>query len=217
MHLVTMLVLTFSTGILDAVGYLGLDRVFTANMTGNVVILGMGLVGAAGLPVVGPLVALLAFVAGAFAGGVLGRGAREGWSARTTGSFAVSAAVVTASGIACLVVLPRAGTVWAYVVTALLAAAMGLQGAVARRLAVADVTTVVITSTIVGLASETLLHGAGRKNTPRRILAILLMLAGAAVGALLVRVHVGLGMLIAGGIALLAIGAGHLLRERLRS
>ena len=34
-----MLALTFSTGIVDAVGYLGLDRVFTGNMTGNVVIL----------------------------------------------------------------------------------------------------------------------------------------------------------------------------------
>jgi uncharacterized membrane protein YoaK (UPF0700 family) len=40
MHLVLMMVLTFTTGIIDAVGYLGLDRVFTANMTGNVVILG---------------------------------------------------------------------------------------------------------------------------------------------------------------------------------
>jgi hypothetical protein len=38
-----MLALTFTTGIVDAVGYLGLDRVFTANMTGNVVILGMAL------------------------------------------------------------------------------------------------------------------------------------------------------------------------------
>ena len=41
-----MVALTFVTGLLDAVGYLGLDRVFTGNMTGNVVILGMGLAGA---------------------------------------------------------------------------------------------------------------------------------------------------------------------------
>ena len=40
-HLVLMLALTFATGVIDAVGYLGLDRVFTGNMTGNVVILGM--------------------------------------------------------------------------------------------------------------------------------------------------------------------------------
>src|SRR5690606_36157903 len=57
LHLVLMLALTFSTGIADAVGYLGLDRVFTGNMTGNVVILGMALAGADGLPVAGPLLA----------------------------------------------------------------------------------------------------------------------------------------------------------------
>lgn len=51
-----MLALTFSTSVVDAVGYLGLDQVFTGNMTGNVVILGMALTGAQQLPVVGPTV-----------------------------------------------------------------------------------------------------------------------------------------------------------------
>jgi uncharacterized membrane protein YoaK (UPF0700 family) len=60
-----MLTLTFSTGIIDAVGYLGLDRVFTGNMTGNVVILGMGLVPGTGLPIVGPTIALAGFMIGA--------------------------------------------------------------------------------------------------------------------------------------------------------
>ena len=53
LHLILMLVLTFSTGVIDAVGYLGLDRVFTGNMTGNVVILGVALItskGAHGVP-----------------------------------------------------------------------------------------------------------------------------------------------------------------------
>ncbi|MEE6165227.1 MULTISPECIES: YoaK family protein [unclassified Mycolicibacterium] len=50
----TTLALTFVTGIVDAVGYLGLDRVFTGNMTGNIVILGMGVAGADELPVLGP-------------------------------------------------------------------------------------------------------------------------------------------------------------------
>jgi uncharacterized membrane protein YoaK (UPF0700 family) len=39
--------------------------VFTANMTGNVVLLGFGLAGAGGLPVLAPVISLLAFVAGA--------------------------------------------------------------------------------------------------------------------------------------------------------
>jgi uncharacterized membrane protein YoaK (UPF0700 family) len=66
-----LLVLTFSTGLVDAVSYLGLGRVFTANMTGNVVLLGFGIAGSAGLPVIGPLVSLGAFLAGSVVGGVL--------------------------------------------------------------------------------------------------------------------------------------------------
>ena len=47
-----LLVLTFTTGLIDAVSYLALGRVFTANMTGNVVLLGFGIAGIGGLPVV---------------------------------------------------------------------------------------------------------------------------------------------------------------------
>ena len=53
----TLLALTFTTGVVDAVCFLGLGRVFTANMTGNVVLLGFGLAGTDGLPVLAPLVA----------------------------------------------------------------------------------------------------------------------------------------------------------------
>src|SRR6187551_1893951 len=65
-----LLVLTFTTGLVDAVSYLGLGRVFTANMTGNIVFLGFGIAGSGGLPVVAPLVSLGAFLIGA-GGGVL--------------------------------------------------------------------------------------------------------------------------------------------------
>src|ERR1700730_4742059 len=64
-----LLVLTFTTGLVDAVSYLGLGHVFTANMTGNIVLLGFGIAGSGGLPVVAPLVSLGAFLAGAGAGG----------------------------------------------------------------------------------------------------------------------------------------------------
>src|SRR5438874_2476016 len=66
-----LLVLTFTTGLVDAVSYLGLGHVFTANMTGNVVLLGFGIAGSGGLPVVAPLVSLGAFLVGAGGGGIL--------------------------------------------------------------------------------------------------------------------------------------------------
>src|SRR3954463_2492080 len=66
-----LLVLTFTTGLVDAVSYLGLGNVFTANMTGNIVFLAFGIAGSGGLPVVAPLVSLAAFLVGSTAGGVL--------------------------------------------------------------------------------------------------------------------------------------------------
>jgi uncharacterized membrane protein YoaK (UPF0700 family) len=60
-----LLALTFTTGIVDAVSNLALGRVFTANMTGNVVLLGFGLAGSGGMPVVAPLISLASFLVGA--------------------------------------------------------------------------------------------------------------------------------------------------------
>src|ERR1019366_10625540 len=68
-----LLVLTFTTGLVDAVSYLALGHVFTANMTGNIVLLGFGIAGSGGLPVLAPLVSLGAFLVGAGAGGVLAK------------------------------------------------------------------------------------------------------------------------------------------------
>lgn len=211
-HLSMMLALTFATGIIDAVGYLGLDRVFTANMTGNVVILAMAITGANGLPVIGPLVALFAFLGGAAIGGRVLRTSAPGWQATSTMAFATTGALVAALGIASLVVTPVKDTTWAFVITGLLGAAMGLQAAGARKLAVADVTTVVVTSTIVGLASDSRFAGGSSKNWVRRTLAVVLLLAGAATGALLLRVHIGAGMLLAGVLVLLVSALGHRLR-----
>ena len=85
LHLGLMLALTFSTGVVDAVGYLGLDRVFTGNMTGNVVILAMALADPSSrLPVIGPIVALACFLVGAAIAGRVFRGMKAGWYPRTT-------------------------------------------------------------------------------------------------------------------------------------
>src|ERR1700755_3344375 len=46
----TLLVLTLTTGVIDAACYLGLGHVFAANMTGNVVLLGFGIVGSGRAP-----------------------------------------------------------------------------------------------------------------------------------------------------------------------
>ena len=212
-----MLALTFTTGIVDAVGYLGLDRVFTANMTGNVVILGMALAGADDLPVLGPALALVGFLAGAALGGRVLRTAPAGWSHRTSGTFAATGVLAVGLGIGALVAPPVEGTIWAFVVTALLAVAMGLQAATARRLAVKDVTTVVVTSTLTGSRRTRGWPAGPGDGWARRSLAVALILVGAGVGALLLKVGgehgVGVGMLVAGVLALVAAALGHPHRE----
>ena len=69
--LLALSLLTLVTGLVDAACYLGLGRVFTANMTGNVVLLAFGATGARGLPVLAPTVSLVVFLVGAAAGGRL--------------------------------------------------------------------------------------------------------------------------------------------------
>ncbi|MFT4187367.1 MAG: YoaK family protein [Aeromicrobium sp.] len=196
-HLALMLALTFSTGVIDAVGYLGLDRVFTGNMTGNVVLLGMAVVGADDLPVLGPVVALLGFLSGAAVGGrVLKNAPSRGWTTRTTTLFGcVAGALALTGGV--LVVDERPSHAVAVGVTAALGLAMGLQAATARVVAVKDVTTVVVTSTLTGLAADSVL-GAGKPGlTGRRAVAVALITVGAGTGAALVHLHLAAGVLLA--------------------
>lgn len=209
-HLVLMLTLTFSTGIIDALGYLGLDRVFTANMTGNVVILGMGLMGADGLPVLGPLLALCGFLLGAGATGGWLRHIPRGWGHRSTLLLLLVGGGAVGIGVA-LLLWREPDPAFLHTVTGGLGLIMGAQAATARKIAVADVTTVVITSTITGLAADARWVGGSGQRNPRRIAAVVLMLAGAAAGAgLLMWLSLGAGLVVAGSIVAICAVAGHL-------
>jgi uncharacterized membrane protein YoaK (UPF0700 family) len=95
-------------------------------------------------------------------------------------------------------------------VTGFLAAAMGLQASVARHIAVKDVTTVVVTSTITGFASDSWLGGGKGQPWFRRLAAIVLIGAGAGVGALLLMAHIGWGVALSALITLLATLVGHI-------
>jgi uncharacterized membrane protein YoaK (UPF0700 family) len=181
--------LTVATGIVDAVSYLALGHVFVANMTGNVVFVGFAAAGAAGLSLPASLTAVGAFLAGSFAGGVLTR--------RVThrGRLVAVATAYTVLLLAAAVVValvsaepPRRAEQYGLIV--LLAVAMGVQNATARRLGVPDVTTTVLTLTLTGLAAESRLGGGPGARPGRKIASVLTMFAGALSGALLV-LHVG--------------------------
>lgn len=166
-----LLVLTTVSGLIDAVSILGLGRVFVANMTGNVVFIGFALAHAPGFSLLASVAALVGFLLLAAA-------------------FAV--------------VLPSrnlSGSGVGVVVAALCATAMGIQNTAARRLAVPDLTTTVLTMTLTGIAADT--RRSSGLTTARRALAVLTMLLGAVVGALLV-LHTGLASAL--GTALFLLG-----------
>jgi uncharacterized membrane protein YoaK (UPF0700 family) len=193
----SLLVLTASTGLVDAASYLGLGHVFAANMTGNIVLLGFGIVGGNGLPVIAPLVSLAAFLIGATAGGRLVRS--RGENRRGLFTVALTIEAVLLAGAAVLAAATsgsvRAGSVAGDCVIALLALGMGVRNATVRKLAVPDLTTTVLTMTLTGLAAELPPAGGDGSGTVRRATAVTAMLIGAVAGALLLKV--GLWLVIA--------------------
>jgi uncharacterized membrane protein YoaK (UPF0700 family) len=179
--------LTFVTGVIDAVSFLGLGHVFTANMTGNVVLLGFALAGTADLSVGRSLAALCAFATGSVVGGRM----TNKWQPRPARQllFAMHAEVLflcLAAGIA-FVVKPETSLARLYLVIVLTATAMGLRNAVVRKLAVPDLTTTVLTLTVTGLAADSGLAGGAAPRSGRRMLSILTMCGGALVGTMLLR------------------------------
>jgi uncharacterized membrane protein YoaK (UPF0700 family) len=209
LDLAMLLLLTFSTGMVDAIGYLGFDKVFTGNMTGNVVILGMGLAGAEDVPVLRPALALVFFMIGAALSGRILGDIGEAWHRRTTLIFGIVAA--GCAGLALYVGLvpdPEiglAGTIF----TSALSALMGAQAAAARKMKIADVTTVVVTSTIVGLASDSRLAGGSSVRWVRRLLAVILILVGALAGAATLALNQWIGIALVAVMIAIATIIGH--------
>jgi uncharacterized membrane protein YoaK (UPF0700 family) len=209
-----LLLLTVVTGLVDAFSYLVLGHVFVANMTGNVVFLAFALAGSGGFSLAASALALVAFALGAAVSGriVTHLGPRRG---RILAITASSEVVVTAAAviIGWSVVDPGRG-VARYTLVALLALGAGMQNGTARKLAVPDLTTTVLTQTIAGLAFESRLGGGPNSRIGRRGLAGLAMFVGALVGAAL-ELHVSqpLGLLVALVLLLtVALSAGRLSR-----
>jgi uncharacterized membrane protein YoaK (UPF0700 family) len=182
--------LTGLTGVIDAVSFLGLGRVFTANMTGNVVLLGFAVAGAPGLASTRNAVSLVAFLVGAIAGGYIGHsmagGSRHRWllTAGLGEAALLCAAALVSMGVAGAVEIP---TIRIYAVIALTAVGMGLRNATLARLAIPDLTTTVLTRTLTGVAADSSLAGGDNVRIGRRLLSVVTMFAGAVIGALLLR------------------------------
>jgi uncharacterized membrane protein YoaK (UPF0700 family) len=204
-----LLALTLVTGLVDAVSILTLGRVFVANMTGNVVFAGFALAGAPGFSLTASLFALAGFLIGAALGGRLAAQTSKDRAihlraatvaelalvvvcliiAITSGDPAASHGtldIATRPGASGSVAGPDFGPAVTDVLALLLATAMGIQNSVARKLAVPDLTTTVLTMTLTGIGADSRSGHRGRVAQARRLLAVATMLAGAMLGAWLV-------------------------------
>ncbi len=186
---VTLAALTAVSGFIDAVSFLGLGHVFTANMTGNVLLIGFAVAGAAGFSVAASLCALGAFLAGAVVGGRLARHVRPVRNLLLV-AMVIEAACTTATAIIAGTV-PAIGSGWPrYVVLALLAGAVGLRNSAVRHIGVPDMSTTVLTTTLTGIASRSRLAGGSNPQARLGTTSVLSMFGGALLGAVLV-IHAG--------------------------
>ncbi len=184
-----LLGMTAVTGLVDAVSFLSLGRVFTANMTGNIVILAFASARISGLSMARSSTALLSFLVGAIFGGrIMARA-----SADTQTRFAAQAFVLE---VAFLFAASFCGIGYRgdlledsfqpFALIALTALAMGTRNAAVRKLAIPDLTTTVLTLTITGIGADSSLANGNNPRFARRVESVMAMFFGAALGAVVI-------------------------------
>jgi uncharacterized membrane protein YoaK (UPF0700 family) len=196
--------LTVVTGLVDAFSYLVLGHVFVANMTGNVVFLGFALVRAPGFSIVASIVALVSFWAGAFIGGQVGVRCGGHRGRHLTAAISLQSVLVALAVILAGLSGTPVSAGYRYPMILVLALAMGIQNATARKLGVPDLTTTVLTLTITGIAADTTGPGGAGSSDGRRALSVTSMLVGALVGAVFV-LHVSIILPLVTALVLLVV------------
>jgi uncharacterized membrane protein YoaK (UPF0700 family) len=189
-----LLLLSVTTGLVDAASVLGLGKVFTANMTGNIVFLGFAAAGTPGFAAAPFLVAIGTFLLGAF---LAGRTGHTHAAKPLRHWLMIAGGVETALlAIAAAVAMDFKGAEpWRlFSIIALTAIAMGFRNATIRQLKVQDLTTTVLTLTLTGLAADSGLAGGSNPNWQRRVGGVAAIFVGAALGAALL-LHAGLAPL----------------------
>lgn len=189
---VALLLLTFATGLVDAISVLVLGHVFVANMTGNVIFLGFWFVPHSGVDMTAAVIAFVFFLTGTVIGGRFARHLDHEVAVRVWLTAALGAEVVL---LAVLSVLAGTGVLQYHddgklILIAGLAVAFGFQNAAARQFGIQELSTTVLTTTLVGGIGfdSRLAGGTGQREKKLRYSVVLTMCAGGAtVGATMSR------------------------------
>jgi uncharacterized membrane protein YoaK (UPF0700 family) len=183
-----LLGMTAVTGLVDAVSFLSLGRVFTANMTGNIVLLAFAAVRVSGLSIARSLTALLAFLVGAILGGrIMARAGADSQIRFAAQAFLLEVVFLSVASFCSIGyrsdLLEHSFQPFALI--ALTALAMGTRNAAVRKLAIPDLTTTVLTLTITGIAADSSIANGNNPRLARRVESVVAMFLGAAMGAVI--------------------------------
>jgi uncharacterized membrane protein YoaK (UPF0700 family) len=209
-----LVALTAGSGATDALSYLGLGKVFPANMTGNTVLLSIGIATGDYGRTARSGVALGGFVFGALLAGLASRPA-DGWTARMR-AVLVGEFLVQVAALAWWLSLPERHPSGAarFALIGLLGATMGAQSALVSRLPV-GVSTTYITGTWTAVSTWTAsrLHR-GIEPEPRRdsalqVAVVVCYFAAALAAGFLFRVTGGaVAAIPAAAVAVVLVGSG---------
>lgn len=182
-----LLLLTFATGLADSISILVLGHVFVANMTGNVIFLGFWLAPTTTVDLTAVAVALPTFVCTTIVSGRLFRHLGARTRAWITTVLATEIALLVA-----LAILAGAGVLryqgnTKLVMIGVLAVTFGLQHSSARQFGIQELSTTVLTSTIVSLGLDSRPAGGTGERQRLRIGVVATMCAGALFGATMSR------------------------------
>jgi uncharacterized membrane protein YoaK (UPF0700 family) len=199
-----LLGMTAVTGLVDAASFLSLGRVFTANMTGNIVLLAFATARVPGLSIARSLTALLAFLVGAILGGrAMARANPDSQIRFAAQALLLEVAFLFAAsfcGIGYRADLLE-DSFQPFALIALTALAMGTRNAAVRKLAIPDLTTTVLTLTITGIGADSSLANGNNPRLARRVASVAAMFLGAALGAVVIHYSISSALWLATAIS----------------
>ena len=205
-----LLGLTAVTGLVDAVSFLSLGRVFTANMTGNIVLLAFATAHVSGLSIARSSTALLSFLVGAIFGGrIMARASAEAQIRFAAQAFLLEVAFLFAASFCGIGYRGNLleDSFQPFALIALTALAMGTRNAAVRKLAIPDLTTTVLTLTITGIAADSSIANGNNPRLARRVASLVAMFLGAAMGAVIIHYSISAALWLGTAISALCSAA----------
>ena len=181
--------LALASGAVDAISWLGLGKVFSAFMTGNLVFVGLRIGGAAEPSVIRVLASLAAFGVGSALGArIVRRGSQPGvvWPGRVTAALAGTVVVQAAFLALWAAVGGRPSRDTAHVLIAVSALAMGIQATAVFALGVRVVFATAATGTFAVLMGDLVGWPQPPMERQRLLATLAALVIGAVIGTVLV-------------------------------